>query len=73
MNREVRTALGGALGLVVLIVAFVALVRYLVPSILGAPFSFSLIAAVTVAVLGVLVLCWAGWRLWVWVVRSFNR
>jgi len=53
MNREVRTALGGALGLVVLIVAFIALVRYLVPSILGAPFSFSLIAAVAVAVLGV--------------------
>ena len=73
MNREVRTALGGALGLVVLIVAFVGLVRYLVPSILGAPFSFSLIAAVAVTVLGVLALCWAGWRLWVWVVRSFNR
>ncbi len=73
MNREVRTALGGAAGLIALIVAFVFLIRYVVPSILGAPFAASLISAVVVAVLGVLGLCWAAWRLWVWARRSFNR
>jgi len=73
MNREVRTALGAAAGLVGLIVAFVILVRYIVPSVLGAPFSAALITAVAVAVIGVLALVWAAWRLWVWAVRSFNR
>jgi pilus assembly protein TadC len=72
VNREVRTALGAAAGLIALIVAFVILVRYLVPSVLGAPFSAALIAAVAVAVLGVLVLFWAAWRLWLWAVRSLN-
>lgn len=73
MNREVRTALGAAAGLIGLIVAFVFLVRYIVPAVLGAPFDAALIAAVSVAVVGVLALVWAAWRLWIWAVRSFNR
>lgn len=73
VNREVRTAFGAAIGLIGLIVAFIFLIRYVVPSILAAPFSASLISAVAVAVVGVVALAWAGWRLWVWARRSFNR
>jgi len=73
MDREIRIALGIAAGCAVLLVSFVFLIRYLVPSVLGAPFSGSLIAAVVVGLGGVLVLVWAGWKLAIWASRSLKR
>jgi hypothetical protein len=73
LNREVRTAFGAAVGLISLIIAFIFLVRYVVPSILAAPFAASLITATVVAVVGVIALAWCAWRLWAWVIQSLKR
>ena len=73
MDREIRIALGIAAGCAALLISFVFLIRYLVPTVLGAPFSGSLIAAVVVGLVGVLVLVWAGWRLAIWASRSLKR
>lgn len=72
MDREIRIALGIAAGCAALLISFVFLIRYLVPSVLGAPFSGSLIAAVVVGLVGVLVLVWAGWKLAIWASRSLK-
>lgn len=73
MDREIRTALGIAAGCAALFVSFIFLIRYLVPAVLGAPFSGSLIAAVVVGLTGVLALVWAGWKLAIWASRSLKR
>ena len=73
MNREVRTAFGTAAGLIGLVIAFIFLVRYVVPSILAAPFAASLITATVVAVVGVIALAWCAWRLWAWAIQSLKR
>lgn len=73
MDRDIRTALGLAAGIAVWIVAFIFLVRYAVPAILGAPFSASLITAAAVGVVGVLALVWGAWRLWIWASRALKR
>ena len=73
MDRDVKTALGAAAGIAAWVVAFIFLIRYAVPAILAARFSGSLIAATVVGVIGVLVLVWAAWRLWIWVSRAYGR
>lgn len=73
MDREIRTALVIAAGCAALLVGFIFLIRYLVPAVLGAPFSGSLIAAAVVGLVGVLTLVWAGWKLAIWASRSLKR
>ncbi len=73
MNRELKTGLLASLGVVVLVVGFVFLVRYAVPAVLALRFAGSLIAAVVVAVVGVLLLVAAAWRLWLWLRRALSN
>lgn len=73
MDRDIKTALGIAGGIAAWVVAFIFLVRYVVPAILEARFSASLIVASIVGVAGVLALVWAGWRLWTWASNALKR
>lgn len=73
MGSELRVALGAAAGLVGLVAGFVFLIRYVTPSVLGAPVPFAIAAAVAVTLAGVLALTWAAWRLWLWAVRELGR
>ncbi|NBB51588.1 hypothetical protein GVN24_25205 [Rhizobium sp. CRIBSB] len=72
MNREVRTALGIAAGVSGLVIGFIFLVRFLVPSILEAHFLGSVITAAVVGIAGVLALCWLAWSLVRWAVQSLK-
>ncbi len=73
MDRDIRIALSIAAGCVGLLIGFIFLIRYLVPTVLGAPFEGSLVAASVVGLVGVMILVWAAWRLFVWARRSLNR
>jgi hypothetical protein len=73
MDREIKIALGAAAGIAGLVIAFIFLVRFLVPVILEARFTGSLIAATVVGIAGNLLLVWAGWKLWSWAARSLKR
>jgi len=73
MDREIKTALGVAAGIAGLVIAFIFLIRYAVPVVLGAPFSGSLVVAAVLGIAGILVLVWAGSRLWFWAVNSLKR
>lgn len=73
MDREIKTALGLAAGLACWLIGFVFLIRFLVPAILSARFTGSLITASVVGIAGILVLVWAASRLWVWTVKSMKR
>ncbi|WP_372706492.1 hypothetical protein [Brevundimonas sp.] len=73
MDREIKTALGVAAGIAGLAIAFIFLIRYVVPAVLEAPFSGSLITASVLGIAGILVLVWAGSCLWAWAVNSLKR
>ncbi len=73
MDREIKTALGVSVGIAAWLICFLFLIRYLVPAILSARFSGSLITASVVGIAGILVLVWAGWRLWAWAAKSIKR
>ncbi|MBB5746143.1 hypothetical protein [Brevundimonas variabilis] len=73
MDREIKIALGIAIGCAGLLIGFVFLIRYAVPAVLGAPFSGSLIAATVVGLAGIMALVWAGWKLAIWASRSLKR
>jgi len=73
MDREIKTALGAAAGISGLVIAFIFLFRYAVPAVLEAPFSGSLITASVLGITGILVLVWAGSRLWAWAINSLKR
>lgn len=53
-------------GICALVIGFIFLIRYAVPLILEAHFAGSLITASVVGIGGILILVWAGWRLWRW-------
>jgi len=72
MGREVKVALGAAAGIAGLVIAFLFLVRFAVPLILEAHFAGSLITASVVGIAGILALCWAAWRLFVWASRALG-
>jgi hypothetical protein len=55
-----------AAGICALVIGFIVLIRYAVPLILEAHFAGSLITASVVGIGGILILVWAGWRLWRW-------
>lgn len=73
MDREIKTALGAAAGIAGLVIGFIFLIRYVVPAILEAHFAGSLITASVVGIAGILLLVWAGWKLWSWAVTSLKR
>ena len=73
MDREIKTALGLAAGIAVWLIGFLFLIRFLVPAILSARFSGSLIAATVVGIVGILALVWAATRLWAWAVKSLKN
>jgi protein-S-isoprenylcysteine O-methyltransferase Ste14 len=72
MGREVRVALGAVAGIAALVIGFIFLIRYAVPAILEAHFAGSLITASVVGIAGMLALCWAAWRLYVWASRALG-
>lgn len=61
-----KVVLGLAAGICALVIGFIVLIRYAVPLILEAHFAGSLITASVVGIGGILILVWAGWRLWRW-------
>lgn len=61
-----KVALVLAAGICALVIGFIVLIRYAVPLILEAHFAGSLITASVVGIGGILILVWAGWRLWRW-------
>ena len=63
-------ALGAVAGIAALVIGF--MIRYAVPAILEAHFAGSLITASVVGIAGVLALCWAAWRLYVWASRALG-
>lgn len=73
MDREIKIALGVAAGIAGLVISFIFLVRYAVPAILEAHFAGSLITASVVGIAGILLLVWAGWKLWAWAAQSLKR
>jgi threonine/homoserine/homoserine lactone efflux protein len=73
MDREIRIALGVAAGIAGLVIGFIFLVRYAVPAILEAHFAGSLITASVVGIAGILLLVWAGWKLWAWAAQALKR
>jgi len=73
MDREIKIALGAAAGIAGLVIAFIFLIRFLVPVILEARFTGSLITATLVGIAGILLLVWAGWKLWSWATKSLKR
>lgn len=73
MDREIKIALGVAAGIAGLVIAFIFLIRFLVPVILEARFTGSLITATVVGIAGILLLVWAGWKLWSWAAKSLKR
>jgi hypothetical protein len=72
MGREVKVALGAVAGIAALVIGFIFLFRFAVPLILEAHFVGSLITASVVGIAGVLALCWAAWRLYVWAARALG-
>lgn len=73
MDREIKTALGASAGIAGLFIGFILLVRYAVPAILSARFSGNLLVAAVVGIAGILLLVWAGARLWSWTVKTLRR
>lgn len=61
-----KVVLVSVTGICALVIGFIFLFRYAVPLILEAHFAGSLITASVVGIGGVLILVWAGWRLWRW-------
>jgi len=73
MGRDIRIGLVAAGGVVLLVSAFLVLIRYAVPAVLALRFSGALVSAWIVAVVGVLALVWAAWRLWAWIAVAIRR
>ncbi|WP_420472427.1 hypothetical protein [Brevundimonas sp. FT23042] len=61
-----KVVLVSVAGICALFIGFIVLIRYAVPLILEAHFAGSLITASVVGIGGILILVWAGWRLWRW-------
>jgi threonine/homoserine/homoserine lactone efflux protein len=68
-----KVVLVSVAGICALVIGFIFLIRYAVPAILEAHFAGSLITASVVGIGGILVLAWAGWRLWRWAVDQSRR
>jgi threonine/homoserine/homoserine lactone efflux protein len=68
-----KVVIGSVAGICALVLGFIFLIRYAVPAILEAHFAGSLIMASVVGIGGILVLAWAGWRLWRWASTNFKN
>ena len=73
MDREIKTALSIAAGIAAWVICFLFLIRFVVPAILSARFTGSLITATGVGIVGILALVWAAYRLWTWAAKSLRR
>jgi len=67
-----KVVIGSVAGICALVIGFIFLIRYAVPAILEAHFAGSLITASVVGIGGILLLVWAGWRLWIWAAANLK-